>query len=168
MRTYVILKFSKRPLRTWNILKVLTLIIYNCSTQLQFSNEKRLYMQQTTRPHFNISALGCFAHITMCVTEFTAAQWKEILTNLRFVGTRSSLGYDLQNQSCMVIAMKEQGSEECKLATDCCWKSLEIFHFCSSEEYQIIFYQFQAKGIHLNSALDNIKSFTSHHESGKT
>lgn len=96
MRTYIILKFSKRSLRTWSILKVLTLIIYNCSTQLQFSNEKRLYMQQITRPHFNISALGCFAHRTMCVSEFTTAQWKEILTNLRFVVTHSSLGYDLQ------------------------------------------------------------------------
>jgi hypothetical protein len=127
MRTYVILKFSKRSLRTWNILKVLTLIIYNCSTQLQFFNEKRLYMQQTTRPHFNISALGCFAHRIMCVTEFTATQWKEILTNLRFVGTISSLGCDLQNQSCMVIAMKEQGWEKCKLATECS-KSLEVFH----------------------------------------
>jgi len=63
-------------------------------------------MQQTTRPHFNISALGCFAHRTMSVTEFTNTQWKEILTNLRFVGIHSSLGYDLQNQSCMVIAMK--------------------------------------------------------------
>lgn len=165
MRTYVILKFSKYPLRTWNILKVLTLIIYNCSTQLQFSNEKRLYMQQTTRPHFNISALGCFAHITMCVTEFTAAQWKEFLTNLRFVGTLF-FGVWFAKPIMYGFAMKEQDWKS-KLATDC-WQSLEVFHSCSSEEYQIIFYQFQAKEIHLNSALDNIKSFTSHHESGKT
>jgi hypothetical protein len=102
----------------------------------------------------------------MCVTEFTAAQWKEILTILHF-GHTFSLGYDLQNQPCMVIAMKEQGWEKCKLATDC-WKSLEVFHSCSLEGYQIIFYQFRAKGIHLNSALDNIKSFTSQHESRKT
>jgi hypothetical protein len=123
-------------------------------------------MQQTTRPHFNISALGCFAHRTMCVTAFTNTQWKGILTNLRFVGTHSSLGYDLQNKSCMVIAMKDQGREKCKLATDC-WKFLEVFHSCSLEEYQIIFYQFLAEEIYLNLALDNIKSFTSHHESGK-
>jgi hypothetical protein len=64
------------------------------------------------------------------------------------------------------IAMKEQDWKS-KLATDY-WQLLEVFHSCSLEEYQIIFYQFQAKEIHLNSALDNIKSFTSHHESGKT
>ncbi len=165
MRTYVILKFSKYPLRTWNILKVLTLIIYNCSTQLQFSNEKRLYMQQTTRPHFNISALGCFAHIIMCITEFPAAQWKEFLTNLRFVGTLF-FGVWFAKPIMYGIAMKEQDWKS-KLATDY-WQLLEVFHSCSLEEYQIIFYQFQAKEIHLNSALDNIKSFTSHHESGKT
>jgi hypothetical protein len=124
-------------------------------------------MQQITRPHFNISALGCFAHRTMCVTEFITAQWKEIRTNLRFVSTHSSFGYDLQNQLCMVIAMKEEGWEKCQFATDC-WKSLESFHSCSLERYQIIFYQFWAKGIYLNSALDSIKSFTSHHESEKT
>jgi hypothetical protein len=89
-------------------------------------------MQQITRPHFNISALGCFAHRTMCVTAFTAAQWKEIYTNLRFVGTHSSLGFDLQNQSCIVIAMKVDGWEKRKLATDS-WKSLEVFHLCSLE-----------------------------------
>jgi hypothetical protein len=83
------------------------------------------------------------------------------------VGTHSSLGYDLQNQLCIVIAMKVEGWEKRKLVTDC-WKSLEVFHLCSLEGYQIVFYQFWAREIHLNSALDNIKSFTSYHDSEKT